>query len=278
MKYLVLISSAIVLTISACKTPYKATDQTGAMTDSTATVTDTATAQPAMNADSSLKAADSMRTSPMDSVMIDQSKDSAFHTAPADSARTNEMMDSSATKPTIDSMNTQKPDSSTQTPGKLNTDSSAVSVEAPASVAAAFDKQYPGAANMEWSGYDSLAAVPIDMRLTGWKKMDAEDHMVKFDFKDQTHYAWYDANGKWVGTATPMDDVSKLPAAVKTAVNNAIKTRYNGFAVSKMNLETQPGKKAYEIELTKEDSKVRMLVTSAGKATQIFKYTAEKKD
>src|SRR5690606_24380428 len=132
--------------------------------------------------------------------------------------------------------------------------------------------------NVEWSSYDSLAAVPIDMRLTGWKKMDAEDHMVKFDYKDETHYAWYDDKGKWIGTATPMEDVTKLPAPVKTAVNNAIKTRYNGYAVSKMNKESQAGKKAYEIELTKEDSKVRMLVTSAGKVTQIFKYAADKKD
>jgi hypothetical protein len=60
-------------------------------------------------------------------------------------------------------------------------------------------------------------------------------------------------------------------------VNNAIKTRYTEYNISQVNREFQTGKKSYEVELTKGDDKVRMLVSSAGKITQIFKYAAEKK-
>jgi hypothetical protein len=125
---------------------------------------------------------------------------------------------------------------------------------------------------MQWSAYDSLAAVPIDMRLTGWKNLDADDHMVKFDLNGDTYYAWFDSEGKWIGSASPFADIDKLPAAVKTAINNAIKTRYSGYAVSQVNREFQPGKKSYEVELSKDDSKVRMMVSSNGKIGQIYRY------
>ena len=105
--------------------------------------------------------------------------------------------------------------------------------------------------------------------------MDTEDHMVKFESNGETYYAWYDSNGKWIGSASPMTDLKKLPPAVTTAVNNAIKTRYAGYTVSQVNREFQTGKKSYEVELTKDDNKVRMLVNSAGKITQIYRYKAE---
>ena len=54
--------------------------------------------------------------------------------------------------------------------------------------------------------------------------MDTQDHMVKFDVNDETYYAWYDSNGKWIGSASPLEDLTKLPEVVTTAVKNAIKT------------------------------------------------------
>jgi len=146
----------------------------------------------------------------------------------------------------------------------------------PAVVEPVFSKQYPTASNAVWTKYDSLANVPIDMRLTGWKKLDAEDHMVKFDFQDETYYAWYDSNGKWIGSAYTMKDISKLPVKVKTAVQNAIKARYAGYEISQVNRELQTGKSAYEVELAKGDNEVRLLVTPDGKITQIFKYSKQK--
>lgn len=140
----------------------------------------------------------------------------------------------------------------------------------------AFTKQYPAATNVEWTSYDSLAAVPIDLRMAGWKKMNSEDHLVKFDMKDENYYAWYDSDGKWVGSAYTMKDPTKLPAAVNAAVKNAVKTKYAGYSVSNVNREFQKGKSAYEIELKKDESKVRMLVNADGKITQVFKYVKDK--
>jgi len=160
---------------------------------------------------------------------------------------------------------------------KMATDSSSAAVKPPDAIETAFTKQYADASNVVWSNYDSLANVPIDMRLTGWKKMDSEDYMAKFDLSGETYYAWYDNNGKWIGSASPMTDFTKLPAAVNTAVKNAMKTRYQGYTISQVNREFQTGKKAYEVELTKDDNTVRMLVNSTGKITQIFKYKKEQK-
>lgn len=270
MKFQPFIVAAVVLTIGACKTPYKATDKPRSATDSTASATDTSSA--AMN--KKPVSTDSTSIPKMDSAS-QVSPDSAKIASKTDSVQAKPVTDSAMNKPALDSTAMRAATDSAKAKPAIAT--SAKSSEAPAAVEAVFIKQYPGATNVVWSGYDSLAAVPIDMRMTGWKKMDAEDHMVKFDFNNESYYAWYDNNGKWIGSASPMTDFTKLPAAVKTAVNNAIKTRYAGYTVSQMNREFQTAKKSYEIELTKDNNKVRMLVSSAGKITEIFKYAAEKK-
>lgn len=276
MKYRFFIAAAVALAIGACKTPYRATDQPRTTTDSTASLVDTSSTMNQMSntTDSVNKVADSTS---MDTSMR-QIPDSAKMSSAMDTAAKQPVIDSARTTPQTDSMQSQAADSSTATrtdPGVA--DSAAAATTAPAAIEPVFTKQYPGASDAQWSAYDSLAAVPIDMRLTGWKKMSNEDHMVKFNYKDKPYYAWYDSQGKWIGSTTTLDDVNELPAAVKTALNNAIKTRYAGYVVSQVNLETQPGKKAYEVELSKDESKVRMMVTSAGKINQIYRYTTEKK-
>ena len=149
-------------------------------------------------------------------------------------------------------------------------------VSVPAGTQKAFTTQYPGATNVVWASYDSLAAVPIDLRMAGWKSMDAEDHLVKFDMKNENYYAWYDSDGNWVGSAYTMKDPTKLPVAVNAAVKNAVKTKYPGYSITKVNREFQKDKKAaYEIELKKDDNKVKMLVNADGKITQVFKYVKE---
>lgn len=296
MKFQVLITAAVVLAMAACKTPYKATDRPTTTTDSTASVTDTTSAMNKMlvSTDSAMSKIDSTNKSLPDSAKVSSPMDTTQAKPAIDSVRATP--DSVKATPQPDSVKatTTQPDSIKATPQPDSTkmqsatdsmkatpaiDSTAKSMEAPAAVEAVFTKQYPGATNVVWSAYDSLAAVPIDMRLTGWKKLDGEDYLVKFDLKDEPYYAWYDSKGKWIGSASPLEDITKLPAAVTTAVNNAIKTRYAGYKVSQVNREFQTGKKSYEVELTKEDdAKVRMMVTSAGKISQIFKYAAEKKE
>lgn len=274
MKFQLFIVAAVLLAIGACKTPYKATDRPGTATDSTSSTTDTTAAMNKVPAstdstnmpqmDTSRAVMDSTNQSMPDSVQAKPAPDSSMNKP--DSAMNKPQLDSGNIKPATDSIKVQ--------PG---IDSAATSVQAPAALETAFSKQYPGATNVVWSNYDSLAAIPIDMRLTGWKKMDADDYMVTFDFKDQKYYGWYDNNGKWVGSAYTMEDFTKLPAAVNTAVNNAIKKRYSDYNITKVNREFKTGNKsAYEVELSKDDSKVRMLVNADGKITQIFKYSADK--
>jgi len=250
MKFQLLITGAVALAIAACKSPYKATDNPKPAADATASATNTTlTNKMPMPTDSATMPKtdtstmlDSLSNALPDSVKISSRPDTAQMKTPVDTA-------------------------STMLPPQLQTKS-----QAPAVIESVFNKQYPGATNMKWSTYDSLAAIPIDMRLTGWKKMDAEDYMVKFDLKGETYYAWYNSKGKWIGSASPMTDLDKLPAAVKTALNNAIKTRYTGYSITQVNREFETGKKSYEVELTKDDGKVRMMVSSNGKIGQIYRY------
>ena len=290
MKFQLFIAAAVVLAMSACKTPYKATDRPTTTTDSTASATDTTSSSmnkmPVSTDSTNVSRMDSTNKSLPDSAKVSSAPDSVQAKPVTDSAKVTP--DTTQMRSTADTANKMQP--ATDSANKMQTatdsakatttiDSTAKSTEAPAAVEAVFTKQYPGATNVVWSSYDSLAAIPIDMRLTGWKKMDAEDYMVTFDFKDQNYYAWYDNNGKWVGSAHAMEDFTKLPAAVNTAVKNAIKTRYSEYNITKVNREFKTGNKsAYEVELTKDDNKVKMLVNADGKITQIFKYAADKKE
>jgi hypothetical protein len=275
MKFQSFIVVVLVLAIGACKTPYKATDRPVNLTDTTASARDTTadinqvpTSTDSTNllqTDTSSAIIDSTNQSLPDSAKISSSADSVINKTMTDSTMNKMQPDSSRIATTADS---------TQMQGASG---SAASVRAPDAVETAFTKQYPDATNAVWSNYDSLAAVPIDMRLTGWKKLDAEDYMVTFEFKNENYYSWYDNDGKWVGSAYTMQDYGKLPAAVNAAVQNAIKARYSDYNISQVNRELRTGNKsAYEVELTNDDKKVRMLVNADGKITQIFKYSADK--
>ena len=275
MKFRFFIVAAAIVGIAACKSPYKATDRSKGTTDTTASATDTsATMNNPSTADTSgvSRMDTTMRQLPdsakmdstskpfPDSVRTDTTNTTFRDSTRMDSTRSDTTMrsstDTSNTNPSVDATSTQS--------------------QAPPEVEPVFTKQYPGAVNPVWSHYDSLAAVPIDMRLTGWKGLDPEDHMVKFEFEDETYYAWYDSKGKWIASTHNVKDISKLPAKVQTAVQNAIKTRYTGYEIAEVHRELQPANKAYEVQLTKDDNEVRMLVTPAGKITQIFKYSKQK--
>lgn len=243
MKFQLFIVAAVVLATSACKTPYKATDNPIPAKDSTASKMDTTSAMNKLPVST-----DSTHIPKMDSARIDSiSKavpDSAKISSKTDSVQAKPVIDSAMNTPVSDSTKMQPATDSVKTTPAIDTSSKSTGATAPAAVEAVFTKQYPGATNIVWSGYDSLAAVPIDLRMAGWKKMDAEDHMVKFDLKEESYYAWYDSNGKWIGSASPMTDFTKLPPVVNTAVKNAIKARYTGYSVSQVNREFQAGKKS----------------------------------
>src|SRR5688572_12163843 len=244
MKIRFFVVAAAVLTVAACKTPYKATDRPMNSTDTTASATDTSgvmqkTTSPTDTSVSKMEPAkmDSINKPVPDSMAVPTKTDTVMMQPAPDSALIKPEFDSTRVPPNTDSAKMTRNEMTTP---------------APAEIEAVFTKQYPGATNIVWSRYDSLAAVPIDMRLTGWKKMDTLDHMVKFDHKGESYYAWYDSEGKWIGSASPMEDFTKLPDAVTKTVNNAIKTRYTGYTISSVNREFQTGgKKTYEVELTR---------------------------
>ena len=277
MKFRFFIAVAALVGIAACKSPYKATDRTRSSTDTTSTATDTSATMNKANTP------DTSGVSRMDSTKIDPTTKQF-----PDSVRSDTIMRSDTTNRTFQDTSRVNPMDSTRrdTTGMQSpadsakttppADTTSARSQAPPELEPVFSKQYPAAANAVWSHYDSLAAVPIDMRLTGWKGLDPEDHMVKFDFEDETYYAWYDSKGKWIGSAYTMKDISKLPPKVNAAIKNAMKTRYAGYEISQVNRELQTGKSAYEVQLTKDDNEVRMLVTPAGKITQIFKYSKQK--
>jgi len=287
MKFRFFIVAAAILGIAACKSPYKAADRPRSSTDTTASATDTTSTMNSRTTDtlmnntrpgsdtsmnrpttdtSGMSRSDTSRMSPTTRQFPDSSRMDTTNRSYQDSSRMDSTRrDTSSMRSSTDTSNT-----------KSSVSANATQSQPPTVVEPVFSKQYPTASNAVWSNYDSLANVPIDMRLTGWKKLDAEDHMVKFDYEDESYYAWYDSNGKWIGSAYTVKDISKLPVKVKTAVQNAIKTRYAGYEISQVNRELQTGKSAYEVELAKGDKEVRMLVTPAGKITQIFKYSQQK--
>ena len=57
-----------------------------------------------------------------------------------------------------------------------------------------------------------------------------------------------------------MKDYTKLPAAVNTAITN----KYSGYSITGINREFQKDKIAYEIEMKKDNSKVKLLVDKDG--------------
>ena len=265
MKPVTFITMVAIAALASCKPTYKATDRPKPATDAVSST-----------ADSMSSSTNKIPPAP-DSTSVPSKIDSTKVLPATDSTSIPAKTDSTSISSKIDSTKIPSTNKKESTSGAVAVPvAAAVAVSVPAGTQTAFTAQYPGAENVVWANYDSLAAVPIDLRMAGWKKMDAEDHLVKFDMKDENYYAWYDSDGKWVGSAYTMKDLTKLPAPVNAAVKNAVKTKYAGYSITNVNKEFQKGKTAYEIELKKEDSKVKMLVNADGKITQVFKYVKEK--
>jgi hypothetical protein len=129
----------------------------------------------------------------------------------------------------------------------------------PADLQASFSTQYPTATNVIWRAYDE-ASVPIDWELIGWDPIDARGHMVTFDMDEQQYYAWYDANGNWIGSTYTVKDHTKLPDAVQ----NLIRDKYSNYTIEKVDQEMWKDQVAYEVKLKGDDKKVKLLVDKDG--------------
>jgi hypothetical protein len=151
------------------------------------------------------------------------------------------------------------PYKATDTSGTSTTTTS-TTVVVPAGTQTAFTTQYPNSTNVVWSRYDPVAVIPIDWELAGWSPMDTSDYLVRFDLDNENYYAWYDSDGNWVGSAYVVKDHSKLPAPVNTTIAN----KYAGYTIESVNREFQKDRITYEIEMKKDNSKVKLLVDGDG--------------
>jgi hypothetical protein len=132
-------------------------------------------------------------------------------------------------------------------------------VVAPGTTTSAFVTQYPTASNVVWTRYDATV-VPIDWELTGWPMLTNEDYLVRFTLDNNNYYAWYDANGNWIGTSYAIVDYSTMPSAVSTTIS----TKYPGYTITGVQREMQKDRVAYEVELKNSDTKMKVLIDSYG--------------
>ncbi len=139
------------------------------------------------------------------------------------------------------------------------TTSGAAYAEVPTGVKENFTAQYPTATNVVWSKYE-LTAVPIDWQLTDWPVLEADDYTVTFDMEGEKYYAWYDSNGSWIGSAYEVRDITTLPAAIHTMIQN----KYSGYSIVSAEKEMWKDHMAYEVKLKSGENKIKILTDSNG--------------
>jgi len=139
------------------------------------------------------------------------------------------------------------------------TDNAAYNVDVPTGIRSSFAIAYPDATNVVWNRYD-MNNVPIDWELAEWNTLGANDYAVTFNMGNDQYYAWYDANGNLIGTATAVSDYTKVPYVV----TNMIHDKYSGYNIDWIGREIVGSKANYEVRLSQGDNKIKLLVDSNG--------------
>lgn len=142
---------------------------------------------------------------------------------------------------------------------KSTSDSAAYNVTVPSNIRSGFTVAYPDATNIVWNSYD-MNNVPIDWDLSGWNTLDNTAYAVTFNMGSDQYYAWYDANGNLIGTATAVSDYTKVPYVV----TNMIHDKYSGYNIDWTGREIVGSKTNYEVRLSQGDKKIKLLVDSNG--------------
>jgi Putative beta-lactamase-inhibitor-like, PepSY-like len=143
-------------------------------------------------------------------------------------------------------------------------------VTPPSNIQSAFRSRFPNVTDAKWSYYDSTN-VPIDWDLTGWPRLTNRDYSVMYNVDGTTNYAWYDAQGNWVGSSSAMKDFMNLPAPV----SKMLATKYPGYKIEEVHTETYKDQSGYEIEMNKGADKVKMVVDANGKVLKLKTKTAD---
>ena len=143
----------------------------------------------------------------------------------------------------------------TGTTTSINTD-----VNVPENTRTAFTTKYPKATNVTWRRYEPSATIPIDWEWSGWTSLDTGDYMASYTMDGNDYWVWYDESGNFVGEVSTIKDHASLPAAV----NNALKSKYNGYTIVSVDKENDKNRTAYEIELDKGGERMTILVDANG--------------
>lgn len=162
------------------------------------------------------------------------------------------------------------------TPASTNTVTDPVitttTVNVPAGAKTVFETKYPQASNVRWE-YNRPDLSTIEWDWTGWTLVDTADYTARFTWNGSDYIAWYDDQGNWIGTVDVVSDHSSLPAAV----NNSIKSQYNGYTITSVNRENDKDRTAYEVSLDKAGDKVKLLIDENGKVLKKKTVTGDTK-
>lgn len=132
------------------------------------------------------------------------------------------------------------------------------SIEVPVEVKTEFEKKYPTVTNVKWRNYEPVNT--FDWEWAGWPMMESSDYAVNFNMDGHDHWAWYDRNNNWIGTVSSFNDVAGLPAAV----NKTLQTQFAGYNVDNIDKENDKNRTAYELDLTKGEDKLKVLIDENG--------------
>jgi len=132
------------------------------------------------------------------------------------------------------------------------------SIVVPEPVKTSFQTKYPNVSNVTWNRYEPVST--FDWEWSGWPAMDSSDYMVKFNMDNTEYWSWYDGDNNWVGTVTPVTDFAGLPSSV----NKIIQNDFAGYTIASVDKENDKNRTAYEIELSKGEEKMKLLIDENG--------------
>jgi hypothetical protein len=138
-------------------------------------------------------------------------------------------------------------------------DNAAYNVNVPTHIRSSFAIAYPDAIAVVWNAYD-INNVPIDWELTGWNTLGSDAYAVTFNMGSDQYYAWYDANGNLVGTATVVSDYTKVPYVV----TSMLRDKYKDYTIDWIGREIVGSTTNYEVKLSQGDNKIKLLVDKDG--------------
>jgi hypothetical protein len=142
-----------------------------------------------------------------------------------------------------------------------NSTSSNAAYDAPGSIKAVFNSQYPKAYHASWSAYDANSPTILDWELADWPQLRTNDYTVRFSLDTFNYYAWYNTDGDWIGSAYTI----KSPNALPDAVNNTVKAQFSAYSFDGAVREFWQDKEAYEIKLKNgEANKIKLLIDANG--------------